>query len=81
MEPINVIIIYYSNEKLPKRLHFLEAGVIRTIKKIKNKKRERFEVSSSKTEDLRSAPTQRIHLLQHMFQMTAVVPQTPDFYL
>ena len=36
-------------------------------------------VSSSKTEDLRSA--QRIHLLEHMFQMTAITPQTPDFYL
>ena len=34
----------------------------------------RFEVSSSKTEDLMSA--QRIHLLEHMFQMTAAAPQT-----
>ena len=63
MEPINMTLIYYSNKKLPKRLHFLEADMI-TIKK---------------TEDLKSA--QRIHLLQHMFQMTAVAPQTPDFYL
>ena len=58
MEPINMIIMYYSDKKLPKRLHFLETDMI-TIKK---------------TEDLRSA--QRIHLLEHMFQMTAVVPQT-----
>ena len=47
MGPINMIIVYYSDKKLPKRLHIL---------------------------DLRSA--QRIHLLEHMFQMTAVVPQT-----
>ena len=58
MEPINMTLIYYSNKKLPKRLHFLEADMI-TIKK---------------TEDLRSA--QRIHLLEHMFQMATVVPQT-----
>ena len=54
MEPITMIIIYYSDRKLPKRVRFLEADMI-TIKK---------------TEDLRSA--QRIHLLEHMFQMTAV---------
>ena len=54
-----MVIVYYSNKKLPKRLHFLEADMI-TIKKI--------------TEDLRSA--QRTHLLEHMFQMTAVVTQT-----
>ena len=24
---------------------------------------------------------QRMHLLEHMFQMTAVAPQTPDLYL
>ena len=41
MEPINVIVIYYSDKKLPKTLHFLEADRI-TIKKYKNK-----------TEDLR----------------------------
>ena len=34
MEPINMIIIYYS-KKLPKRLHFLEADMV-----------TRFEVSS-----------------------------------
>ena len=58
MEPINMVITYYSDKKLPKRLHFLEADMI-TIKK---------------TEDLRSA--QRIHLIEHMFQITAVAPQT-----
>ena len=58
MEPINII-IYYSDKELQKRLHFLEADMI-----------TRFEVSSSKTEELRSA--HRIHLLEHMFQM----PQT-----
>jgi len=36
MEPINMIIIYYSDKKLSKRLHFLEADLI-TIKN-KNKK-------------------------------------------
>ena len=68
MEPINMIIIYYSDKKLPKILHFLEADMIAIA------------------EDLRSA--QRIHLLQHMFQMTAVASQTHlkptsevDFYL
>ena len=34
MEPINMIIIYYSDKKLPKRLDFLEADLI-TIKKLK----------------------------------------------
>ena len=62
-----MIIIYYSDKKLPKRLHFLEADMIKNKTKQKN------------TEDLRSA--QRIHLSEHMFQMTAVVPQTPDLYL
>ena len=33
MEPINMIIIYYSDKKLPKILHFLEADMI--IKKLK----------------------------------------------
>ena len=33
MEPINMIIIYYSDKKLPKRLHSLEADMI-TIKKV-----------------------------------------------
>ena len=28
MEPINMIIIYYSDKKLPKRLHFLETNMI-----------------------------------------------------
>ena len=31
MQPINMIIIYYSDKKLPKRLYFLEANMI-TIK-------------------------------------------------
>ena len=46
---------------------------MKTIK-LKKIKPWRFEVSSSKTEDLRSA--ERIHLLEHMFQMTAFAPQT-----
>ena len=50
-----MIIIYYSDKKLPKRLHFLEADMI-TIKTL-------FFVI----------------LLEHMFQMTAVAPQSPDF--
>ena len=40
MEPINMIIIYYSDRKLPERLYFLEADMIK--KKLK------------KTEDFRS---------------------------
>ena len=35
MEPINMIIIYYSDKKLPKRLHFLEVDMITILKKLK----------------------------------------------
>jgi len=34
MEPINMIMIYYSDKKFPKRLYFLEADMV-TVKKLK----------------------------------------------
>ena len=43
MQPINMIIIYYSDKKLPKRLHFLEADMITFFFNW------RFEVSSKDT--------------------------------
>jgi len=35
MEPINMIIIYYSDKKLSKRLYFLEADMITIAQKLK----------------------------------------------
>ena len=46
MEPINMIITYYSDKKLPKRLHFLEADMI-TIKKNylkQNKNKQKLKI-------------------------------------
>ena len=56
MQPINLIMIYYWDKKLKKRLHVLEADLIIITKSI----------------DLMSL-AQRMHFLQNMFRMTAIV--------
>ena len=54
MQPINMIMIYYWDKKLKKRLHVLEADI------------------TKKNIDLMCL-AQRMHILQDMFQMTAIV--------
>ena len=57
MQPINMIMIYYWDKKLKKRLHVLEADMIR----FKKKQQHWFDVSSSKDT-----------FLQDVFEMTAI---------